>query len=69
MRCSTYRGIFMTLKCITGKGTQRRFENLSISLSSHENNMSKISHHNTFHFLRYARAIYVKCMFTNIKKQ
>ena len=42
-----------------------RFENLS----SRENNMPKILHNNTFHFLRYAHMIYAKCLFTNIQKQ
>ena len=38
-----------------------KFENLPISSSSYENNMLKISHQNTFYFLRYAqREIYEK---------
>ena len=37
------------------------FENLPISLSSFENNILKISHKNTFYFLRYSETIeYVK---------
>ena len=36
-----------------------RFENLPISLSSHESNMPKISHHNTLYFLRYLHVRYV----------
>ena len=36
------------------------------SPSPHENNMLKISHYNTFYFLRYAR---VRSLFTNIRKQ
>ena len=37
--------------------------------SSYENNVLKISHENTFYFLRYALVRYVKCLFTNIQKQ
>ena len=39
------------------------------SSSSQENNMLKISHWNTFYFLRYANVRYVKNLFTNIQKQ
>ena len=38
-------------------------------LSSFENNMLKISHWNSFYFLRYAHVSYVKSLFTNIPKQ
>ena len=31
--------------------------------------MLKISHYNTFYFLRYAHVRYVKSLFTNIQKQ
>ena len=31
--------------------------------------MLKISHKNTFYFLRYVRVRYVKSLFTNIQKQ
>ena len=37
--------------------------------SSHENNMTKISLHNTFYFLRYAHLRYIKCLFTNIPEK
>ena len=37
---------------------QWKLENLLISSPSHENNMLKISHHDTFHFLRYEYVIY-----------
>ena len=40
-----------------------------ISSSTYENNMSKISHKNTFYFLRYAHVTYVENLFTNIQKQ
>ena len=33
------------------------YENLPISLSSHKNNMSKVSHYNTVYFLRYIQSI------------
>ena len=46
-----------------------KFENLPISLSSHENDKSKISHWNTFYVLRYTQVRYVKSLFTNIGKQ
>ena len=46
-----------------------RSENLPISSSSYENNMSKISHQNTFYVLRYAHVKYTKGLFTNIQKQ
>ena len=41
----------------------------AISLSSHENNMPKISHENTFYVLWHAHVKYVKSLFTNIEKQ
>ena len=40
-----------------------------ISLSLHKGNAPKISHYNTFDFLRYASPRYVKCLFKNIRKQ
>ena len=43
---------------------QRRFENLQISSSLYESNMLKISHYNSFYFLRY-----VKSLFTDIQKR
>ena len=46
-----------------------RFENLLISLPSYENNMPKISHYNTFYFLRCTHMRYVKCFITIIQKQ
>ena len=46
-----------------------RFENLSVSLSSYENNMLKISQPNTIYFLRYVHMRYVKSLFTNIQIQ
>ena len=33
------------------------------------NNMPKVSHYNTFRFLRYAHPRHEKCLFTNILKQ
>ena len=33
-----------------------------------KNSITKIAHYNTFHFLRYARFKYVKCLSTNIYK-
>ena len=41
----------------------------AISSSSYENNMLKISHLNTFYFLRYAHVKYVKSLFANIQKK
>ena len=46
-----------------------RFENLPISSSSDENNMPKMSHYNTFYFLKCGHMRYVKCFFTIIQKQ
>ena len=46
-----------------------RFENLPISSSSDENNMPRISHYNTFYFLKCGHTRYVKCFFTIIQKQ
>ena len=40
-----------------------------LDLFSEENNMLKISHYNTFYFLRYVRVRYAKRLFTNIQKQ
>ena len=40
-----------------------------LDLFSEENNMLKISHYNTFYFLRYVHVRYVKRLFTNIQKQ
>ena len=34
-----------------------------------KDNMPKVSNYNTFCFLRYAHPRYVKCLFTNIRKQ
>ena len=42
---------------------------MSISSSSFKNNILKISHKNTYYFLRYAHGRYVKSLFTNIQKQ
>ena len=36
------------------KGTLCRSENLQVFLSSHKNNMPKVSHYNTIYFLSYA---------------
>ena len=46
-----------------------RSENLLTFSSLHKNNVPKVSHYNTFYFLRYARPRYVKYLFTNIRKQ
>ena len=40
-----------------------------MSSSSHEIDVSKISHENTFYVLRYAHVRYVKSLFTNIQSQ
>ena len=48
---------------------QCRSENLQISLSSHKNNMPKVSHYSRIYFLRYEHPRYMKCWFTNIQKQ
>ena len=45
------------------------FENLPISWSLYKNNMFKISHWNTFYFLRHAHESYAKSLFTNIQEQ
>ena len=59
----------MKVKKISLKLHQCIFENLPISLRSHENNMLKISHENTFYFLTYTVVRYVKSLFKNIQKQ
>ena len=46
-----------------------RFENLPVSSSLYENNILRISHENTFYFLRNVHGRYVKSLFTNIQKQ
>ena len=48
---------------------QCRSENLLTRLSLYKNNEPKVSHYNTFYFLRYPRGRYVKYLFTNIPKQ
>ena len=44
-------------------------ENLQISLSSHKNNMLKISHYNSIYFWSYSHSRYMECWYTNILKQ
>ena len=40
-----------------------------MSSSSYENNILKVSHDNTFGFLRYPHVRYMKSLFINIQKQ
>ena len=42
--------------------------NLPISSSSYEINVFKISHKNTFYFLRYVHMSYLNSLFTNIQE-
>ena len=44
-----------------------KYANIFFSLC--KNDVSKASHYNTFYFLRYARTRYIKCLFTNMRKQ
>ena len=46
-----------------------RTENLQMSLSSHKNNMPKVSHYSSIYYLSYTHPRYMKSLFTNIKKQ
>ena len=58
---------YIVHKCL--KVHQCRSENLHISLSSHENNMPKVSNYKSIFFLSYSHSKFLKCLFTNIQKQ
>ena len=49
--------------------TDRDLKVRPICSSSHESNMLKISHQNTFYFLRYGHVRYVRNLFANIQEQ
>ena len=51
------------------KGTLMQIWKSNTSVFIWKKNMLKISHLNTFYFLRYAHVRYVKSLFTNIPKQ
>ena len=46
-----------------------RSENLLALSSLYKNNAPMTSRYNTFYFLGYAHPRYIKCLFTNIRKQ
>ena len=59
-----FKSCFFSLKVY-----QCRSENLQVPLSSHKNNMQKVSHYNIIYFLSYAHPRYMKYLFTNMQKQ
>ena len=61
--------IGLCTKVISLKVHSCRFKNLPIALSSHGNNMWRISHQNSFYFLRYSHVRYSKSLLINIQKQ
>ena len=66
----TGRGKFTLPPCTIGlKVHLCRYKNLPISLSSHKDNMPKVSHYNTVYFLRYTHTRFMKYLFTNIQIQ